>query len=55
MNEALELSKHKTKKAVVNEALEDYVRRRKQVRIVDLFGKIDIDPEYDYKKQRKRR
>ena len=52
MKDALEVSDHKTKKAVVNEALEEYVRRRKQVRIIDLFGKIRFDPEYDYKTQR---
>ena len=55
MKDALEVSGHKTKKAVVNEALEEYVRRRKQVRIIDLFGKIQIDPKYDYKKQRDRK
>ena len=55
MKDALEVSDHKTKKAVVNEALEEYVRRRKQVRIIDLFGKIRFDPEYDYKTQRGRK
>lgn len=55
LNEALKVGGHRTKKATVTEALEEYVRRRKQMRIVDLFGKIDFDPDYDYKKQRRRK
>ena len=55
LNQALKAGGHKTKKATVNEALKEYVQRRKQAEIVDLFGKIDLDPEYDYKRQRKRR
>jgi len=39
----------------VTEALEEYIARRKQARIADLFGTIDYDPAYDYKKQRRRR
>ena len=54
LNEALRLGGHKTKKATVTEALEEYIRRRKQMRIIDLFGKIDFDPAYDYKKQRRK-
>ena len=46
---------HATKKAAVNEALREYVQRRKQLKILDLFGTIDYDPTYDYKKQRARR
>jgi Arc/MetJ family transcription regulator len=54
LEEALHLGGHRTKKATVNEALEEYIQRRKQRSILDLFGKIDYDPEYDYKEQRKR-
>ncbi len=42
-----------TKKAVVTEALEEYIQRRKQMRILELFHQVDFDPDYDYKKQRK--
>jgi hypothetical protein len=45
---------HRTKKATVTEALVEYIQRRKQAKIVGLFGKIDFDPEYDYKNQRRR-
>ena len=39
----------------VREALRNYLRKRKQMKIVALFGRIDFDPKYDYKKQRNRR
>jgi hypothetical protein len=54
LEEALNLGGHRTKKATVNEALKEYVQRRKQLKILDLFGQIDYDPHYDYKEQRRR-
>jgi Arc/MetJ family transcription regulator len=45
---------HKTKKAVVTEALEEYIQRRKQLQILKLTGKIEYDEAYDYKALRKR-
>jgi hypothetical protein len=45
---------HRTKKATVTEALVEYIQRRKQAKIVGIFGKVDFDPGYDYKKQRRR-
>jgi hypothetical protein len=53
--EAQRVGKHKTKKDAVNAALEEYVRRRKQLRILDSFGTIDFDPSYDYKAERRRK
>jgi hypothetical protein len=47
------LGKHRTKKAVVTEALHEYIQRRKQTDIVNIFNSISYDEEYDYKKQRK--
>ena len=55
LEEALRAGGLKTKKATVTEALNEYIQRRRQQRIVKLFGKIDVDPRYDYKAQRKRR
>ncbi|HEY8750891.1 MAG TPA: type II toxin-antitoxin system VapB family antitoxin [Tepidisphaeraceae bacterium] len=55
LNKALKIGGQRTKKATVTEALEEYIRRREQMRIVELFGTVDIDPGYDYKAQRKRR
>lgn len=53
IREALELGGLKTKRAIVNEALAEYVRARKQQDILELFGQIDYDPDYDYKAARK--
>lgn len=54
MKEALALGSAKTKNAVVNEALVEYVLARKQRRLLELFGTVDVDPDYDYKKERSR-
>jgi hypothetical protein len=53
IEEAQSLGGHKTKKAAVSAALDEYVKRRKQARIVELFGTIDYDPTYDYKAARR--
>ncbi len=55
IEEALFIGGHRTKKAVVTEALEEYIRRHKQNQILDQFGKIEFDPNYNYKKQRKKK
>ncbi|MGD8861097.1 MAG: type II toxin-antitoxin system VapB family antitoxin [Myxococcales bacterium] len=55
LKEALRVGGHKTKKATVTEALEEYIRRRQQAKVIDLFGTIEFDPKYDYKKQRRRK
>ena len=39
--EALRVGGHRTKRDTVTEALEEYIRRRKQARLLDLFGRID--------------
>lgn len=54
LDEALRIGGHRTKKATVTEALKEYIERRKQMQIVDLFGQLDYDPAYDYKEQRRR-
>jgi Arc/MetJ family transcription regulator len=53
--EALHVGNHRTKKATVNEALREYIDRRKRLTALDLIGKIDFDPRYDHKEGRKRR
>ena len=53
IEEARVVGKHRTKKAVVTEALQEYIQRRKQAEILSLFGKIEYDPDYNYKEQRK--
>ena len=54
IQEALDLGEHRTKRAVVEEALREYVQRRKQLKIIELFGTIEYDKDDDYKKQRRR-
>ena len=53
IREAQKLGNHRSKKEAVNAALDEYVRRRKQLGILKLFGKIDYDPRYDYKRARR--
>ena len=55
LNEALRVGGHSTKKATVTEALEEYIQRRKQARVVNLFGKVTFDKRFDYKEARRRR
>jgi len=54
IEEARRAGGHKTKKEAVNAALDEYVRRRKQLQILNAFGTIDFDPSYDYKAERRR-
>jgi Arc/MetJ family transcription regulator len=55
LEEAVKLSGKRTKRETVNAALAEYVSRRKQRRILELFGKLEWDPRCDYKKERERR
>lgn len=54
LERALELSGEHTKKAAVNKALREFIARREQKNILKLFGKLDWDKEYDYKRERTR-
>ena len=55
IQEAQRAGKHKTKKEAVTAALAEYVKRRKQLRILDAFGTFEFDPHYDHKSERQRR
>jgi len=55
IKKALELGGHKTKKEAVNAALKEYTERREQMKIIELFGTIEYDDDYDYKAGRQRR
>jgi hypothetical protein len=52
IDEARRVGNHKTKKEAVTAALDQYIRWHKQQEILNLFGTIDFDPDYDYKKMR---
>ena len=54
LRKALEISGLKTKKDTVNMALKEFINRRKQLEILDFFGKMDPDPNYNYKEGRSR-
>ena len=52
LQEALALSNHPTATALIEAALREYIQRRKQMKILELFGTIDYEEEYNYKQQR---
>jgi hypothetical protein len=53
IQEAQKLGRHRTKKEAVTAALDEYIQRRKQQEIISLFGTIDFDESYDYKRERR--
>ena len=55
INRALEVSGERTKKAAVTRALQEFIARRGQRRLVDLMGKLEWDTAFDYKAERSRR
>jgi Arc/MetJ family transcription regulator len=55
LERTLRVSGEKTKKAAVTKALKEFVARHEQPRIAKLFGKLQWDPSYDYKKDRSRK
>jgi Arc/MetJ family transcription regulator len=54
LEEAVSIGRHRSKKAAVAEALREYIDRRKQKEIVELFGTIDYAEDYDYRNRRRR-
>jgi Arc/MetJ family transcription regulator len=52
IDEARNIGGHKSKKEAVTAALKEYIQRHRQAEIARLFGKIDFDPTYNYKKER---
>jgi len=55
LDEAFKVGGLKSKEETVNEALRQSIRRQLQQKAIDLFGKLDFDPTYDYKKERQRK
>lgn len=52
---ALQISGERTKKAAVTKALQEFIARRRQKRLLQLFGKLEWDTAYDHKAERSRR
>lgn len=55
VEEAVKLGNFKSKQEALNAAVTEFVQRRNRLRILDLAGKIDFDPDWDCKKMRGRR
>jgi Arc/MetJ family transcription regulator len=54
LERALEVSGERTKKAAVTKALQEFIARRRQKRLLDLFGKLEWDSSYNHKAGRAR-
>ena len=52
IEEAKTLGRHRTEKGAVIEALQEYIQRRRQMKILNIFNTIEYEQDYDYKKQR---
>ena len=55
LEKAQRIGHHRTKRETVNEALREYIERRKRMEAVDLFGSVEFDADFDHKKLRKAR
>lgn len=53
LDEALRIGGEKTKKSTVTKALEEYIARRRQKEILELFGTLDWNPDSESKRERK--
>jgi Arc/MetJ family transcription regulator len=54
LDRALEVSGERTKKAAVTRALQEFIARRQQKRLLELVGKLEWDDGFDYKAERTR-
>jgi len=54
LTKALEIGGYKSKKDTVNAALDEFIKRRKAKELINIFGTIEYDASYDYKKMRSR-
>jgi hypothetical protein len=55
LERAVKVSGERTKKAAVTRALEEFIARRSQKRLVELMDKLEWDESFDYKAERNRR
>ncbi len=54
LDRAVEVSGERTKRAVVTKALQEFIARREQKRVVELMGKLEWDDAFNYKAERSR-
>ncbi len=55
LEQALTVGGYKTKRQTVNEALREFIQRRKRLELLTLMGKVTYDRRYDYKRERRAR
>jgi Bacterial antitoxin of type II TA system, VapB len=55
LDRALAVSGERTKKAAVTKALQEFIARRRQKRLLELMGALEWDEGFDYKAERSRR
>jgi Arc/MetJ family transcription regulator len=55
LEQALSAGGYRTKRETVNEALREFIQRRQRLDLLKLVGKVDYDPRYDYKQERRGR
>ncbi len=53
IDEARRIGRHRTRRGAVTAALKEYIKYRRQLAVLDLAGKVDLDPAYDYKTERR--
>ena len=51
---AFTLGGERTRQATVTKALEEFIARRQQRKLLDLMGKLEWDTSFDYKAERSR-
>jgi Arc/MetJ family transcription regulator len=55
LEEALKIGGKRTKRDTVNDALREFIQRRKRLKALEALGTVAMDPAYDYKRLRSRR
>ncbi|MGI5090326.1 type II toxin-antitoxin system VapB family antitoxin [Treponema sp. OMZ 305] len=51
---AYKIGGYHSKKETVNTALKEFIQRRQSEELIQMFGQIEYDSDYDYKKMRSR-
>jgi Arc/MetJ family transcription regulator len=55
LDQARSIGGYRTKRETVNEALREFIQRRQRRALTELAGKVEYDPKYDYKRERRAR
>ena len=55
LDQARTIGGYRTKRETVNEALREFIQRRQRLELVKLAGRVEYDPHYDYKRERRDR